>query len=130
MFTLRSRAGPNGADFERVCATHEVAPGRLRAAELEDGTRICLANAAGRITAVSDRCPHQQSRLSDGELSADGAIVCQRHGAAYDCVTGRSVRGPIRSRGEREAPLGRLTTFEVHIADGHIFVRRPEAASD
>lgn len=129
MHASGSEAGPGGTDFERVCRTRDVAPGALRGVELDDGTRVCLANRAGHITAVSDRCPHQQAPLSDGELAADGAIVCARHGAAFDCATGLAVRGPIRGRGTREAPLGRLATFAVRVAGDDVFVCRPDPVS-
>ncbi len=88
--------------FERVCATSDVAAGTLRAVTLSDGTRACIGNDRGTFFAVSDRCPHQKYPISDGQLTAEGAIVCAWHGAAYDRESGTSLRGPRpRRRGAR-----------------------------
>ena len=114
------------SEHERVCAATDVAPGTLRAVTLSDGTRACLGNVRGTIFAVADRCPHEKVPLSDGELTARGTIVCARHGAEYDCVTGRSLRGPVRERGEHEAPLGRLAVYDVRVVAGDVCVRPPQ----
>jgi 3-phenylpropionate/trans-cinnamate dioxygenase ferredoxin subunit len=122
---IPSSVPSDGQELERVCAAADVAPGTLHSFTLSDGTRACVGNARGSIFAVSDRCPHQQFPLSDGELTADGAIVCSRHGAAFDCTTGRALRGPVRDRGEYEAPLGRLAVYETQIINGDVHVRPP-----
>ena len=103
-----------------------MAVGTLRAVTLSDGTHACIGNHTGTYFAVSDRCPHQKYPLSDGELTADGAIVCSWHGAAYDCASGRSLRGPVRDAGVHEAPLGRLAVYDVRVAGGDVHVRPPE----
>ena len=125
MANAAPRAGNGEEEFERVCATTDVAPGRLHAVALADGSRVCVGNRDGVIFAVSDRCPHQKFPLSDGELTKEGTIVCSWHGAAYDCVTGRSVRGPLRDGGRHEAPLGRVGIYDVRVDDGFVFVRAP-----
>ena len=107
-------------EFERVCRVDDVAPRTLRGAVLRDGTRVCVGNRDGALFATIDRCPHQQFPLSDGELLADGSVVCARHGAAYCSSTGLSVRGP-----KGEAPCGRMTLCQVRVADGEVFVRAP-----
>ena len=112
-------------EFERVCAARDVAPGSLFAVALVDGTRVCVGNRNGTYFAVSDRCPHQQFPLSDGALTPEGTIVCSRHGAAYDCATGRSVRGPLRDA-VREGPLGRITVYDTRVDGPDVFVRPPE----
>lgn len=111
--------------FERVCAVGDVAPGALRAVTLADGSRVCVGNHGGVLFAVSDRCPHQQFPLSDGQLTPEGTIVCSWHGAAYDCRSGRSVRGPIRDAGH-EGPLGRLTVYDIRVDGADVCVRPPE----
>ena len=123
---LQSAPSSDAPAYERVCAADDVAPGTLRAVTLSDGTRACVGNRGGTFFAVSDRCPHQKFPLSDGELTAEGLIVCSWHGASYDCTTGRPVRGPMRD-GAREAPLGRVTVYEVRVAGGGVHVRPPQA---
>ncbi|HKS05573.1 MAG TPA: Rieske 2Fe-2S domain-containing protein [Gemmatimonadaceae bacterium] len=121
MTALRSvDAAEDTREFERVCRADEVAHLMLRAAVLQDGTRVCVGNRDGAFFAMIDRCPHQQFPLSDGELLADGSVVCARHGAAYCSSTGLSVRGP-----KGEAPCGRMTLCQVRVTDGDVFVRAP-----
>jgi nitrite reductase/ring-hydroxylating ferredoxin subunit len=120
-----SRVRDGAEEFEWVCHTSDVALGRLHAVTLADGSRVCVGNRGEVMFAVSDRCPHQKFPLSDGELTTEGTIVCSWHGAAYDCATGRSVRGPLRDGGRHEAPLGRVSIYEVRVDDGSVFVRAP-----
>jgi nitrite reductase/ring-hydroxylating ferredoxin subunit len=114
------------AEFECVCELRDVPVGTLHAAEMTDGTRVCVGNRDGTVFAVSDRCPHQKFPLSDGELTGEGTIVCSWHAAAYDCRTGACVRGPVRDGGVREAPLGRLKVFDVRVVGDAIYVRAPQ----
>jgi 3-phenylpropionate/trans-cinnamate dioxygenase ferredoxin subunit len=109
--------------FERVCARRELREGALLGVVLADGTRVCLVAHGGTVHAVSDRCPHAQFPLSDGEVDATGAVVCSWHGASFDCRTGRAVCGPLRGGGVREEPLGRITVYECRVEDDAIWVR-------
>lgn len=111
--------------FERVCAPGDISPGTIRSFELADGTRVCVGNTGGTLFAVLDRCPHQKFPLSEGELMTDGTIVCAWHGAAYDCISGRAVRGPKGDGGGRETPFGRLRPCDVRLQNGDLLVRPP-----
>ena len=112
--------------YERACAVSDVAAGVLRAVILSDGTRACVGIVHDMVFAVADRCPHQKVPLSDGELTAGGTIVCARHGAEYDCASGRPLRGPRGDDGTHEPPLGRLAIFDVRLAGGDVRVRPPQ----
>ena len=58
-----------------------------------DGRQIVVGRAGGTLFAFLDRCPHAGAPLSRGRL--DGATVtCQRHGWAFDVLTGQSVPDP------------------------------------
>lgn len=116
---------PAAPAFERVCAVADVGRGELFAADLSDGTPVCVANRDGTFLAVRDQCPHQKIRLSDGNLTPDGSIVCSWHGAAYDCATGCALRGPLDG-GRRAGPVGRLVVLDVKVEGGAVFVRPPE----
>lgn len=113
------------AGFERICASEDVPPGTLKSFALSDGTRVCVGNRGGTLFAVLDRCPHQQFPLSEGELMTDGTIVCAWHGAAWDCISGRAVRGPKGDSGTREAAFGRLRTCPLRVSAGQIQVKPP-----
>jgi nitrite reductase/ring-hydroxylating ferredoxin subunit len=58
--------------FERVCGVHDLVPGRPLGVTLSDGARVCLVAHAGVVHAVSDRCPHLQFPLSEGEVDPTG----------------------------------------------------------
>jgi nitrite reductase/ring-hydroxylating ferredoxin subunit len=114
-----------GTDFERVCDIAAVRPGTLLAATLSDGTRACIGHSGNAFFAISDRCPHQKFPLSDGELTPEGTVVCSRHGASYDCTTGRAIRGPLRDT-EREGAFGRVAVYEIRISNGGVYVKPPQ----
>ncbi|QXG74688.1 Rieske (2Fe-2S) protein [Modestobacter sp. L9-4] len=71
----------------RVPAT-ELPPGAVRPAG-----PWAVANADGRLAAVSRRCRHQLADLSAGSVDADGCLVCPWHQARYDLHTGEMVSG-------------------------------------
>ena len=74
-------------------------PDRIPAADLPPGAvrRVgdrAVGNRDGRYFAVSRRCRHQLADLSEGELDADGCLVCPWHQSRYDVRTGEMVEGP------------------------------------
>jgi nitrite reductase/ring-hydroxylating ferredoxin subunit len=70
------------------------APGELQAVDVA-GQAIVLCNAAGRVYALEDRCPHADVKLSGGRL--DGTVLeCPLHGGKLDVRDGSPQRLPIR----------------------------------
>jgi toluene monooxygenase system ferredoxin subunit len=55
-----------------------------------DGNTILLINIDDRIYAYADSCPHQKSRLSEGNLT-DKTLRCARHHWEFDVRTGRGI---------------------------------------
>ena len=92
-------------------------PGLLPIA-LPNGDRVVLIRRGAVVTALRDECTHQAMPLSAGELAPDGTIECPGHGAWFDCVSGRCVRGPA----EDDVP-----TYEVRVDEGVVYVGDPEA---
>ncbi len=109
--------------YERVCSLRDLAGTGLLGVTLSDGSRVCVIAQGSAVHAVSDRCPHLQFPLSEGEIDDTGAIVCSWHGASFDCRTGRAVRGPLRGGGIREEPLGRITVYDCRVEDDAVWVR-------
>jgi nitrite reductase/ring-hydroxylating ferredoxin subunit len=98
---------PQQPVYRRLCAVEEVAPGTIRAIDV-DGHGILLANVEGEFLAVSNQCgdsplPLQFSTLQGAELR------CSWHGCRYDLRSGRRLDGPER-----------LTVFPVAIEDGDL----------
>jgi nitrite reductase/ring-hydroxylating ferredoxin subunit len=100
-------------DFERVTDDTLVA-GELRAAQLSDGTALCIGNAEGQLFAVRNECPHSAFPLTSGTLLDGGRLECGWHGAQFDCRTGAVLAGPA------EEPLVR---YDVRAERGALWVR-------
>lgn len=81
-------------DFEPLARVADLAPGTLLAVTRTDGTPICLFNNDGELGAVLDCCTHNDFKMSEGVLHADGTIECIWHGARFDCRTGAVRRAP------------------------------------
>ena len=83
------------------------APGEVQAVEA-GGRQLVLCNAAGRVYALEDRCPHADVRLSGGRL--EGSVLeCPLHGGKLDVRDGSPQRPPIRKP---------AATFDVTEVDG------------
>jgi toluene monooxygenase system ferredoxin subunit len=63
--------------------------GEMMGLEVE-GTSILLVNMDEHIYAYADACPHQQSRLSEGDLTGN-ILRCARHHWEFDVCTGRGI---------------------------------------
>ena len=101
--------------FVPAATLGELPPGALLAVTLPGGERVCLANAGGELFAFADECPHAAFSLSEGELLADGTVLCAWHGARFDPRTGAVVAGPA-GRG--------LATYDVTVRGDEILVGR------
>lgn len=100
----------------RTCAVARLADvpdGGLLGVALPDGRRVCLARRGDAVWALADRCSHADFPLSDGELLADGSVLCTWHGARFDPRTGQALDGPV------DDPVA---THSVQILDGDVHV--------
>lgn len=82
---------------------------------LLNGKKIILFKIDGKITAISNTCPHKAGPLGDGmiESRSDGMyIVCPWHGWRYNLVTGKVPPGYE----------GQQAVFDTKIEDGMILV--------
>jgi 3-phenylpropionate/trans-cinnamate dioxygenase ferredoxin subunit len=102
------------ARLEGITAS-DVKAGQLHAAQLPNGTRVCVGRHADTLFAVKDECPHAEFPLSEGTLYANGELECCWHGARFDCRTGIVLRGPA------EDPL---VQFDVEEREGALWARR------
>ena len=99
-------------DFVRVDGPGP-APGEVQAVEAF-ARSIVLCNAAGRVYALEDRCPHADVKLSSGRL--EGTLLeCPLHGGKIDVRDGSPQRLPIRrpARTFRVTPVG--GGFEIQL---------------
>lgn len=102
--------------FEAVAKVEEVPEEGTFGVVKGTGEPVCLIRHAGRITAVSDNCTHQEFAMSLGDVLPDGTIQCAWHGARFDCASGAVRQGPASDA---------LPVFAVRIEDGMILVGPP-----
>ena len=79
-------------DYVKVAETSEVPVGTMKEVEV-GGAQILIANVNGNYYAISTKCSHMGTPLSQGVL--DGNIVtCAKHRAQFDVTTGKVVTRP------------------------------------
>ncbi len=80
------------AEWVRVCAAGELAPGTSRVVDV-DGALIAVFNIGGEFFAIEDVCTHDGGELASGTLEGD-QIICPRHGARFCVRTGEALTAP------------------------------------
>lgn len=96
----------------RVCSAGEVAPGEIRAFDVDGlAVPVLIANLDGRLVAASGMCPHEDVELIDGSFDGE-SIVCPGHGYQFDLASGACSHDPSLC----------LPTYKVVIEDGDVFV--------
>src|SRR5262245_362353 len=84
-----------------------------------DGTEILVVRLDGAYHAYDGACPHQSSRLVDGDL--DGTtLTCFAHAWMFDVRTGEGVNPAV----------ARLVRHSVRTVDGRVQVSRRPAGPD
>lgn len=99
--------------FESVAELREIPDEGVLGVVRSNGERVCLIRHGGRISAVADRCTHQDFEMSLGDVLPDGTIQCAWHGARFDCSTGFVKQGPATDA---------LPMFDVRIDNGTVLV--------
>jgi nitrite reductase/ring-hydroxylating ferredoxin subunit/DMSO/TMAO reductase YedYZ heme-binding membrane subunit len=108
-------AGPD-EEYINVCAVAEIPENRARLVCLS-GERVAVFKYAGRISAVSNVCQHQNGPLGEGKI-VSGCITCPWHGYQYLPDTGASPPPFVE----------KVPTFKVRVRHGRVFVHpRPNA---
>ena len=93
--------------WHRVCTLSEIDVGATRPIQV-DGEYLLLCRVEeAAVHAIENICSHDDAPLDGGELEGRH-IVCPRHGARFDVITGAVLRAP--------APVG-LETFPVRVTD-------------
>jgi nitrite reductase/ring-hydroxylating ferredoxin subunit/DMSO/TMAO reductase YedYZ heme-binding membrane subunit len=96
--------------FVDACGVDEIAENRAKTVCLS-GERVAIVRYAGRISAVSNVCRHQNGPLGEGKV-VGGCLVCPWHGYEYEPASGRA-----------PAPFTeRLPTFSVRVSGGRVLV--------
>ncbi len=95
-----------------VCRDDELARGEMRLVEAA-GRKIGVFRCAdGVLSAIEDRCSHDDGPLAEGEFDAAACTVeCPRHGSLFDLRTGKPKTLPAYQPVE---------LFEVRIEDDEV----------
>jgi len=116
------------AEFLRVCATGDVAPGTMKH-YLVEGYDVLVANIDGQFFAIDNHCPHMGGDLSAGKL--EGTVVtCPKHGSQFNVKDGQYIRwaqmGPVISTIARIIkPPRPAYAYKVKIEAGAVMVEKP-----
>jgi 3-phenylpropionate/trans-cinnamate dioxygenase ferredoxin subunit len=102
------------AEFVRVAATGDVAPGQGRRFKVGSHA-IALFNVDGDFYAIGDECTHETASLSEGTLEGY-QVRCPRHGARFDIRTGKHLRFPA---------VVPVRSYEVRIEGDEVLVAVP-----
>ena len=82
----------------------EVPVGKMKYVEVQ-GKEIIISNIGSKFYAMDDRCGHMNARLSMGNISNDGIVVCPFHGARFDATTGKKVKEPVLTPSQQMEPV-------------------------
>ena len=106
-------AAPTG--FVKVAVVSEIAEGAMKI--VCDG-QVVVANAAGRLYAFGNVCPHAEGPLGEGFL--DGLVVeCPWHNGQWDITTGKG----LTAFATADIPI-----FEVRVVGDDIEIKLTAAA--
>ena len=100
------------ADWVKVAGFDQCLPGNILQVEAGE-FKIVLANVAGEIYALEDRCSHKDYPLSEGDLEGS-QLECVYHGAKFDVCTGRATQLPA---------IKPVRSFAVDVRELNIFVQ-------
>jgi nitrite reductase/ring-hydroxylating ferredoxin subunit len=92
-------------------AVGDIAEGRAIVVHLADGEPVAIFRHAGRLSAVSNLCAHQNGPLGEGRI-VDGCITCPWHGYQYRPEDG-CAPAPFTER---------LATYRLRIDDGVVLL--------
>ena len=99
--------------FEKVAETSEIPVGAIKMVKVA-GVDVMVANLAGKLYAIGNKCTHVGGPLSEGELT--GSVVeCPWHGSKFDVKTGAVLAGPA----QKPEP-----TFQVRVENSAVWVKK------
>ncbi len=100
------------SDFEEIASIDEFGLADRLEVFIDD-TPVLLIRLNDQYFAIEDVCTHDGQPLTNGCIE-EGAIVCPRHGARFDLVTGKALCMPATKP---------IQIFEVEVRDHKIFAR-------
>ncbi len=99
-------------EFKKFATVSEIPQGSMKPFTIRHD-RIVIAHVQDGFYAFADECTHDSAPISDGSIN-DHQVVCPRHGAKFNIVTG-AVEAP-------PAIVG-IDTYEVKVDGDDILVK-------
>jgi len=96
--------------FVEVCAADRIPEDRAVVVSLS-GERVAVFRYAGKVSAISNVCRHQNGPLGEGRI-IDGCVTCPWHGYQYVPETGASPP-PFTEK---------VPTYRTRVIDGKVLV--------
>ncbi len=97
----------------RVCRLADLADAVPRRVTV-GASAVAVVRLGERVYAIGDRCSHADVSLAEGEVDAAAcALVCPRHGSAFDLATGV----PSTLPATRPVPV-----FTAEVRDGDVWL--------
>ncbi len=96
--------------FVEVCKVDRIAENCATIVTLS-GERVAVFRYAGKVSAISNVCQHQNGPLGEGRI-IDGCITCPWHGYQYRPESG-AAPAPFKEK---------VPTFRVKVVEGTVFV--------
>lgn len=87
---------PEPTDWTDAAADADVAEGALVRVDVA-GQQVVLARRGDRVRAIGAVCSHFGGPLEQGEVDAEGCLVCPWHGSRFRLSDGSVARGPAVS---------------------------------
>jgi len=78
------------------------------------GEDVVVANVAGKLYAITNKCTHRGGPLDEGGLEGS-AVTCPWHGGQFDLTTGKVLEPP---------PLKEEVCFEVMIEASNVLLKK------
>ncbi len=101
------------AEFVKVGTLSEFGLGSIKGVDV-DGVRVVIANAGGKLHALSNSCTHVGLPMAGGYLH-EGAIVCPFHGSFFKLEDGSPIGGPASDA---------LDVYEVRVEGKDVLVAK------
>jgi len=95
-----------------VGKTTDITSGQMKKVSIDEN-EVVILNMDGNYFAIDDTCTHAGGSLSEGKLD-DSRIICDWHGAQFDCKNGKLIKFP--------AKINDLRTYKIIIEADKIFV--------
>ena len=98
-------------NFVTIGQASDLGEGEMKQVQVA-GTKVAIANVAGRFYAFGDTCTHMGCSLSEGKLE-ETTVTCRCHGSRFDVTSGQVLRGPARNP---------EPSYKVEVRDGSLWV--------